>query len=361
MTDQQSDMNRGDILIVDDMVDNLRLMSTMLTDQGYQVRCVINGQMALTVVRAAPPDLILLDINMPQMNGYEVCRQLKADDLTNRIPVIFVSAVDEVLDRVKAFEVGGIDYITKPFHLEELLARVRNQLSIGNLLKMFQEQNEFLAKEILDRRRAEKELRKANDQLARLNEELARLVSLDGLTQVANRRHFDTYLDQEWRRLAREQLPLTIIMGDVDYFKAYNDTYGHLAGDDCLRKVAQTLAQTVKRAADLVARYGGEEFVVMLPNTDVEGGLQVAEAMRQAVEHLNIPHTESDHAGIVTISFGLATTTPDIIYSANVLISQADKALYQAKARGRNQVCLVSELDVSGSKDSGVNNENTDL
>lgn len=234
---------KGDVMIVDDTLPNLRLLSTMLTEKGYKVRGVTNGETALTAVSFAPPDLILLDISMPDMDGYEVCRRLKANEQTKQIPVIFISAMNEVLDKVRAFAIGGVDYITKPYHVEEVLMRVKTHLTLRHL----------------------------QVELEQANAELRRLVTLDGLTQIANRRRFDEYLTQEWLRSAREQQPLALVFCDIDYFKPYNDTYGHQAGDDCLRQVAQTLETVAHRPADLAARYGGEEFALILPNTPQSG------------------------------------------------------------------------------------------
>ena len=262
---------KGDILIVDDMPDNLRLLSAMLQAHGYEVRKSINGPLAIKAAQLAPPDLILLDINMPEMNGYQVCKKLVADRRTCDIPVIFISALGEALDKVRAFEAGGVDYITKPFQLPEVLARIENQLTIRQLQKQLlhqaqqlQEKNRLLEAEVEERQRAEAALRKANL-------ELQRLATMDGLTGVANRRQFDDYLYQEWRRSQRDSTYLSLVLCDVDFFKAYNDAYGHQAGDDCLRRLARALERSVWRPADLVARYGGEEFAIVLPTTDARG------------------------------------------------------------------------------------------
>lgn len=258
MNTNQPTPYKADILVVDDKPDNLRLLSTMLSEQGYKVRKVISGELALKACQIMPPDLILLDINMPNMNGYMVCQELKSRAETQDIPVIFISALDGVVDKVEAFSHGGADYITKPFEIQEVLARVKNQLTIRQLQKTLQQQNDLLSQEIKERQRAE-------DELQKVNRELHRLATLDGLTQVGNRRFFDENFNLEWRRLQREKAPLSLILCDVDYFKLFNDTYGHLAGDFCLKQIAQTISDTLKRPADLVARYGGEEFAIIFP------------------------------------------------------------------------------------------------
>lgn len=326
---------KADILVVDDKPDNLRLLSSMLTEQGYKVRKVISGELALKACQIMPPDLILLDINMPNMNGYMVCQKLKASSETQDIPVIFISALDDVLDKVEAFSCGGADYITKPFEIQEVLARVKNQLTIRQLQKKLQLQNDLLSQEIKERQRAEAELQKAN-------QELHRLATLDGLTQVANRRCFEEYFNLEWRRLQREKAPLSFILCDVDYFKLYNDTYGHLAGDSCLKQIAQAINDTLKRPADLVARYGGEEFAIILPNTTIEGAVHVAELVQQNIKKMQIIHRQSSVSEFVTLSIGISCVVPQLNLLPIQLIDITDEALYAAKAQGRN--CLVTKI-----------------
>ncbi|MFB2934348.1 diguanylate cyclase domain-containing protein [Aerosakkonemataceae cyanobacterium BLCC-F154] len=314
-----SQSQSGAILIVDDTPDNLHILFEALTHEGYEVRCVKNGAMALIGVEAAPPDLILLDIRMPEMNGYDVCEQLKANSQTCEIPIIFLSALGEPVDKVKAFQVGGADYITKPFQFEEVLVRVKHQLTIRNLQKQ--------RKELIDA-------------LERANQELQRLVNVDGLTQIFNRSHFDRCLTQEWNRSAREKLPLSLILADIDHFKQYNDLYGHIAGDRCLQKVAKTIHNAVKRPSDLAARYGGEEFAILLPNTDLTGAAQLAETIRLMVEQLIITDVPQPSPGRVSISLGVASVIPSLDDSVDTLVAAADRLLYKAKAQGRNKVCI---------------------
>lgn len=344
---------QGDILIVDDTLPNLEILSTMLTDQGYEVRPARNGALALKFARTAPPDLILLDIIMPDMDGYEVCKALKADAGTRDIPVIFISALSNAFDKVKAFSVGGVDYVTKPFQQEEVLARLETHLMIRRQQQHIQEQNTALEtqnqtlrelnttlqQEITERRRVEAELEKAN-------QELQRLASLDGLTQVGNRRQFDEYLLREWKREAREQNPLSLIFCDIDYFKRYNDTYGHQAGDECLKRIAQSISHAVKRPADLVARYGGEEFAVILPNTGAEGAMHVARDIQKEIRQLEIPHAQSSVSRYVTLSIGVFSVVPHAGHSPESLVRAADKALYQVKEQGRNAV-IFAPLELS--------------
>lgn len=563
----------GDILVVDDQPNNLRILAKILSKKGYKVREATNGEMALIAIQSQVPDLILLDIMMPEIDGYKVCQQLKANPKTKDISIIFVSALNGSVDKVKAFSVGGEDYMTKPLQIEELLARLENQLMRKKQKQKLKEENTKLKQEISERQQTEEELqllhramdacqngimitdstqtdnpivyvnqgfetltgyskaevmgknprflhkhhpvqtaltevstalqeqRKCNvilqntrknrakwwNQLSispvpdntgtlthyigvqtditqrqemelalRLseekfakafstnpapmmictlregqlldvnnsfcslsgynreelvsqstidlriwvdskergritkiltlkgklknqevnfrtksgkivtillsaeviyidreacvvavgkditdrkqmetamsiaNQELERLASIDALTTVANRREFDQYL--------RQQLPLTIIMCDVDYFKSYNDTYCHQAGDYCLKQVAQAIKRSVKRPADLVARYGGEEFAVILPNTTIEGGIHVAEIIQQQVRLLEIVHHSSDVSRYVTVSMGVASIVPNQQLSREVLIVAADRGLYKAKRQGRNMI-----------------------
>ncbi|MEG3988447.1 PleD family two-component system response regulator [Microcoleus sp. S28C3] len=337
MNNHQVPASFGNILIVDDHPDNLRVLSAILTESGYQVRKAINGQLALKVAQNSPPTLILLDILMPEMDGYEVSSLLKTHPQTAEIPVIFISALDDVFDKVKAFDAGGVDYITKPFQSAEVLARIKNQLIIRNLYLQLQkqaekiaEQNALLQQEIKDRKQAESALVEANIKLQCL-------ASLDSLTGVANRRQFDESLNKDWQRMARDQLPLSLILGDIDYFKKYNDTYGHLAGDFCLQQVAQAISRAIKRPADILARYGGEEFAVILPNTKAEGALKVAEAMRHEVLDLKIAHPQSAVNKYVTLSLGVSSVVPQHTSDPSILIAAADKVLYEAKEQGRNR------------------------
>ncbi len=344
---------KGDILLVDDTLDNLRLLATMLRNQGYKVRSAKSGAMAIAGVKAAPPELILLDITMPNMDGYEVCQQLKTDVQTHEIPIIFISALDEAIDKVKAFAVGGVDYITKPFQIEEVVARIEHQLTIQRLQKKLKEQNTDLQianiklqemnaqleAEIQERQRAQAALQKAN-------QELERLASLDGLTKVANRRQFDRFFSTVWQQASQDGTALTSILCDVDYFKGFNDTYGHQAGDDCLQQIAQAIQDAVKRSgcssSYLVARYGGEEFVVVVSQADIEVGWQVATAIQTGVADLAIPHQASTVSTIVSLSIGVASIIPAPQLVPEALIQASDQALYRAKQAGRNRIMSQS-------------------
>lgn len=348
MSTDRIDRLRGKILIVEDTIETINLLSKILTDSGYNVRKALNGRMALMGLQSTLPDLIILDIILPEMNGYEVCKQLKADEQTREIPVIFLSVLDDVTAKAKAFEIGGVDYITKPFQLEEVLMRIENQLTLQRLQKKLKDQNKRLRKSEAEAweksqqlEQALKELQKTQVELAKANEELRRLATLDGLTGLANRRCFDEYLSSEWKRLAREQKPLSLILCDVDYFKYYNDCYGHQGGDDCLRQVAQVINRAVKRPADLVARYGGEEFAVILPNTSAEGAVNVAQFIQEEIHRLELPHAQSEVSQYITLSLGVCSTIPSVNSSPEALVSRTDEALYTAKRQGRDRIVFL--------------------
>ncbi|WP_366918612.1 diguanylate cyclase [Acaryochloris sp. IP29b_bin.148] len=315
----------ANILIVDDVPTNLTILAQTLRDQGFTVWVATSGVAALNQLAHGLPDLILLDVQMPEMDGFETCVKLKADLRTQDIPVIFMTALSEQANKVEGLSLGAVDYITKPFQEAEVLARVKVHLSLRELTQSLQ-------REIEERKRVEAEL-------AQANASLHRLAYMDGLTQVANRYRFDQDIEQVWRRLQRDHEPLSLILCDVDYFKLFNDHYGHQVGDDCLRQVAHAIQQSVHRPDDLVARYGGEEFAIILPATHAQGAEQVALAILHQVFELNIPHEFSNISPQITLSLGLATVIPQVEQSLDDLIELTDKALYRAKEEGRNTYC----------------------
>lgn len=463
------------ILIVDDQPANLRVLSKMLEIKNYKVKKAPDGETAILAAQSNPPDLILLDILMPDMDGYTVCQKLKSEAKTKDIPVIFISALSDVFDKIKAFEVGGIDYITKPFQEEEVIARISSQLTIQTQRKLLEKEQQLikkeqenLKKEIRQRKEAEAilyqsralissilnasldgiaaleavrdpktgeiedfrcivvnpvtaqifnsqpedltgklvfkrfinkiqpklfsvfievvETGKSSEQDIRYNHKtgqkwfhfiavklgdgfsvtvrditvrkklelkLSKLATIDGLTKIYNRHFFDKTLIQEWQRCGREKQPLSLILCDVDYFKPYNDLYGHQAGDKCLITVAKTMDIFLKRSSDFLARYGGEEFAIILPNTSLEKAIILAEKLRKEIENLKIIHQQSEVSKYVTLSLGVACVIPShesLIAQRRLtiesLIKIADNALYDAKESGRNQVKYHTELNV---------------
>jgi diguanylate cyclase (GGDEF)-like protein len=271
-----------------------------------------------------------MDIMMPVMDGIELTTIIKKNEVFKDIPVIMLTAKDTARDLKLAFAAGAMDYIKKPFDKVELRARVRSALRL---------------KHETDRRKSrENELLETMEQLAAANSMLQTLSALDSLTNIANRRFLDHYLDEEWRRAIRSRAHLSVITADIDHFKLYNDTYGHQMGDEVIRKVADTLKGSVHRPADLVARYGGEEFVVMLQETGKEGSILLAERMCRNLFSLHIAHDKSSF-GFVSLSLGVASVVPTVGSSPGSLIGKADKALYKAKEKGRNRVEFYDGTD----------------
>lgn len=307
------------LIIDDDRFMRLQLRQVM-QQEGYRVEDVANGKQGLDAYQHLQPDLILLDALMPVMDGFTFCQYLQTLPGGDRTPVLMITGLEDQTSVDQAFEAGATDFVTKPIHWAVLRQRVRRALREARLSW---------------------ELEQANQDLQRANLELQRLAISDGLTQVANRRRFDEYLTQEWQRLSREHAPLSLILCDVDFFKAYNDTYGHQAGDQCLRQIARAISLTATRPADLVARYGGEELVVILPNTPAAGALQVAEDIRQQVRNLEIAHAKSLIGDYITLSMGIAEAIPSTNLQPDSLITAADQALYKAKAGGRDTVVIA--------------------
>ncbi len=290
------------ILAVDDKPGNLDILVEHFKSDTVQLTVALNGEDALNLAAQILPDLILLDIMMPGIDGYEVCRRLKANVVTKDIPIIFVTAMGESVNEEIGLSLGAIDYVSKPYVVPVLKARVRNHL-----------------------------------ELKRKTDLLTQLVCLDGLTGIPNRRHFDKMLGNEWKRCLRAKQPLSLIMIDVDHFKLFNDHYGHGLGDDCLKQVAISLGNTIKRPEDMVARYGGEEFVVILPGVNGQVALEIGERLRNSVLALEIPHVLSSTNDIITISLGVTSVLPAAHLSPEKALKVADEQLYRAKGNGRNR------------------------
>ncbi len=302
MNIQEPNLDLPKVLVVDDQAINIQALFEIFNGD-YEVFMATSGEQALAVLQEVLPDLILLDVLMPGMGGHELCRELKRTPRTAGVPVIFVTAQNDPEQEAQGLELGAVDFISKPLNAPVVRARVRTHLALKR-------QGDFLRS----------------------------LAFVDGLTGIANRRHFDQNLDIEWRDCMRNQYPISLIMIDIDHFKRYNDHYGHPQGDACLRSVGALVSSNLGRAHDLAARYGGEEFVCVMPNCTLDGAIHVALRIRGAVEEMAIPHAASDTARHVTISLGVASVVPTEALHFSELVKCADGRLYEAKQGGRNRV-----------------------
>ena len=291
------------LLVVDDQPSNIEALYRTFSPD-HQVFMATSGERALAVCKDNPPDLVLLDVVMPDMDGYEVCARLKADSGTRDIPVIFVTSHDDADNETRGLDAGAVDFIAKPFNPRVARARVKTHLALK-----FQ------------------------------SDLLRQWVFVDGLTGVFNRRHFDSRLEAEYRISARNGSPLCVLMIDIDHFKRYNDHYGHQGGDDCLRQVAEGLQACLRRPGDLLARFGGEEFACLLPETDFAGAMALAQTMERQVRNLQIAHAGSAVGSVVTVSLGVAEKPPGRLGDPISLVRQADAQLYRAKHSGRGRAC----------------------
>jgi diguanylate cyclase (GGDEF)-like protein len=322
------------ILIVDDCQATTVFLQNILKKAGYSNILIAHGyEEAMATLSACtksniPIDLILMDVSMPGTDGIAATLTIKAHYDYEDIPIIMITAHSDERTLDQAFAAGASDYIVKPVGKVELRARIRSALQ--------------LRREMLKRQKRESEL----ECLAR---ELEKMSNLDGLTGIANRRCFDDTLVKEWVRNGREDMPLGLLMIDIDHFKSYNDALGHLDGDGCLRAVAEIIKTAVHRPGDLVARYGGEEFAVILPNTDFEGAQAVARTIHQRLASTSILHPNSAVNCMVTVSIGVASGIPTCSTTPDNLLEAADRALYQAKQAGRNRtetICLPNAHEI---------------
>lgn len=311
---------RQKILIIDDTPANIQVLHEIL-QENHVIFFATSGKDGIRLAQREMPDLILLDVMMPEMDGYEVCAALKSDERTGQIPVIFITALTGQEAEAKGLEGGAIDYLTKPVSPPIVKARVKNHLE----LKLHRDR-----------------LHQVTRELDQKNQELTRLARHDALTGLANRRRFDEVLEGELKRARRFRQLLSLILCDVDFFKNYNDHYGHLAGDQCLQAIGHVLQRSFRRAGDLAARYGGEEFAVIFPDTPPGKAGGLAEKLRQEINAQAMPHAFSSAAEFVTLSFGVVEAQPNGERNGEWFISEADKALYRAKENGRNQVVTFS-------------------
>ena len=296
------EVKKNSVLVVDDESANIMALTHILSP-SYTVYAAKNGSDAIQASEKYLPDVIMLDIVMPEMDGYEVMNALKSSEVTREIPVIFISGLNNAEDEEKGFNMGAADYISRPFSPAIVKLRVRNQIRMLNQIRTIE------------------------------------LISMiDQLTAIPNRRGFNSRIDMEWIRAIRENTFISVLMLDVDKFKVYNDTYGHQQGDKVLQIVAKTIENSLHRPGDFAARWGGEEFIVLLPNTDINGATFIAETIRGNIAGTIIPCADGTETS-VTISIGVNTISPRQNSSRETFISEADRALYKAKEAGRNRVC----------------------
>lgn len=308
------------ILVVEDEPFERQMMCGFLLQEGYQITEACNGEECLDLYLKTQPDLVLLDAIIPNVNGFECCSRLLQLPGAANVPIIMVTGLNDQASVDLAFDAGATDYVTKPIHWPILRRRVKSVLEKGYLYR----------------------------ELERANQKLQERVITDALTDLSNRRYFDESLEREWKRSFRDKSMLSLILCDVDYFKAYNDTYGHLAGDLCLQQIARVLkTKAARRVTDIVARYGGEEFAAILPNTDLSGASKVAERLRNGVKELDILHEGAKEGyDSVTISVGVASRLAEKDIHFSDLVNSADKALYHAKESGRNAVATYLDGQV---------------
>ena len=292
--------HRYRILLVDDDPANVHALNQSLKRE-YDVLLATGGRQAIELCRRELPDLVLADVVMPGMDGFQLCRALKRDPDTRHIPVIFVTARDGVEDQEAGFEAGGVDFITKPVSPPIVRARARTHLFIKHQADL-----------------------------------LRSMAFIDGLTTVANWRYFDESLRNEWRRCCRSQTPLAVVILDIDHFRAYNESCGHQAGDRCLQELARIMKDQLQRPGDFIARYGGDEFVCLLPETGMEGAFSLADTLGRAVERLGIRHGVATNGGGVTVSRGVAALVPTAEIEPYLLVDNAYAGLSEAKEGGRN-------------------------
>lgn len=323
VTPPTDELGRLVVLLVDDQRMVAEGIRRMLASEGdIEFHYCAEPKKAVAMALAIRPTVILQDLIMPDMDGYTLVNDYRAEPETQNIPVIVLSTKEDPKDKSKAFERGANDYLVKLPDRIELIARIRAH------------SRSYLAHQAL---------RETQAKLEQSNAELKKLSCLDGLTGIANRRRLDEFLRMECLRSVRDDTPLSLILIDIDFFKPYNDHYGHLAGDECLRQVARSLDEAVQRASDLIARYGGEEFAVILPNTDLSGARRIAHELCEKIRSLEIPHEYSQVADIVTISLGVVSRVACENLSPSDLINLADAALYEAKETGRNRYVVAEE------------------
>lgn len=318
------------VLLIDDQPMIAEAVRRALgTEKDIEFHYCQDPTKAIAIANKIKPTIILQDLVMPEVNGLMMVKFFRVNRETSQVPIIILSTKEDPKIKSEAFSLGVNDYLIKLPDKIELIARLRYHSSAYIYHK--QRDESYAA------------LQESQRQLHEANQALEKLSALDGLTGIANRRQFDAVLNKEWTRAIRNRIPISLLMLDIDYFKLYNDSYGHQQGDVCLKTVAKILHDNEKRPADLAARYGGEEFAVILPETDSKGAQEIANTILQGIRQANIAHASSTVSDTLTASLGVATMTAERERQAADLVAQADRALYQAKAEGRNRVVVKGD------------------
>lgn len=302
------------VLVADDTIHNLQYLGNVVEEVGYEPVLVTNGTQLMSFLKTEKPDIILLDVMMPDSNGFDLCEQIKASEDMRDIPIIFITAKNNDEDIIRGFDAGAVDYITKPFNIREFISRLKTHVE----LKLSRDK-----------------LKIANIEMAKMMQELERISKIDFLTGLNNRLSANERIEEELRRFERNRKVFTIVLADLDKFKKINDTYGHDAGDYVLKNVAEIFQKTV-REYDIVARWGGEEFFLLLPETDLSGALVLIERIRKSLDATDFRWKGEAFANPVTLTFGVSAY--DGRESIEIVISHADSALYAGKHAGRNRV-----------------------
>lgn len=341
MTNHPEQFPTGNILIIGDIPDKLSFFCPLLREKGYNIHHTTASEQGIEMASTHLPHLIILSTSLQEPDSYTLCQTIKDVKMISQIPILFLVLDNLNFDIWKIYQIGGSDYLSEPYHPEEILTRIQHQMTIAKLQKRLDHQSNQLERTL-------KDLHKLETSMEGVYDNLREFSFYDALTKVANRRRFEEILEKEWRRSARdriswgevEQTSLSLILGDLDYFAAYNNQLGLEIGDRCLQDIAQAMQAVIKRPADLVARYSGATFAILLPYTHSEGAVQVTNLIRLQIEHLKIPHPNSQASQYVTLSFGVATGIPSNALDSDILTRRACDALQQAKKKGRN--CIIS-------------------
>ncbi|MGM0520274.1 MAG: GGDEF domain-containing response regulator [Campylobacterota bacterium] len=316
---------KSSVLIVDDMQENLMLLSDILKDR-YQVKIAKSGEKALEIVEKGDVDLILLDVVMPNLDGYEVCKILQKSESTKDIPIIFVTGNSNPKDEKKGFELGAVDYITKPFSSATVRARVKTHMNLHLRQLELEELSEIL--------------KDKNKELQKYIEMVEKISITDGLTNIYNRRHFNDTFPKVINSAKRKDELVCFLLLDIDNFKQYNDNYGHQAGDDALIKFSSCLKDNLKRSDDVAFRLGGEEFGILFKSDSKQKAIDFAQMIREKIENLKIPHEYSSASKYLTASIGLVCEKANKIENEDRIYKLADNLLYKSKESGRNKVSV---------------------